>query len=200
PLRNVQPLVMCFDAVSVTVVFLVFSSQTRGLGEMQDLALHRVRPLFAPLPGVSAPPPFGGNARTIVVTVDPDRLRAYHMSPEEVVKAVTSGNIIMPAGNIRTGDLQPMVPINSVVSNIQDLRDLPIRVGSGPTVFLHDIGSVTGTSAILVGYALVTGRRDVYLSVTKRVDASTVAVVNAVKNSIPRFRSLIPNDINISYE
>jgi multidrug efflux pump subunit AcrB len=200
PAGTVPPFVMRFDAGSVPVGFLVFSSQTRGLGEIQDLALNRVRPLFATLPGVSAPPPFGGNARTIVVSVDPDRLRAYHMSPEEVVKAVSAGNIIMPAGNIRTGDLQPMVPINSVVSNIQELRDLPIRVGSGPTVFLHDIGSVSDTSDILVGYALVNGRRAIYLSVTKRADASTVAVVNEVKSSISRFRTFIPQDINISYE
>jgi multidrug efflux pump subunit AcrB len=200
PAGTVPPFVMRFDAGSVPVGFLVFSSQTRGLGQIQDLALNRVRPLFATLPGVSAPPPFGGNARTIVVTVDPDRLRAYHMSPEEVVRAVSAGNIIMPAGNIRTGDLQPMVPINSVVSNIQELRDLPIRVGSGPTVFLHDIGSIADSSDILVGYALVNGRRAVYLSVTKRADASTLDVVNEVKGSIPRFRSLIPNDINISYE
>ena len=200
PAGTVPPFVMRFDAGSVPVGFLVFSSQTRGLGEIQDLALNRVRPLFATLPGVSAPPPFGGNARTIVISVDPDRLRAYQMSPEEVINAVSSGNIIMPAGNIRTGDLQPMVPINSVVSNIQDLKDLPIRVGSGPTVFLHDIGNITDSSDILAGYALVNGRRAIYLSVTKRADASTLAVVNAVKSSIPRFRSLIPDDIKISYE
>lgn len=200
PPGTVPPFVMRFDAGSVPVGFLVFSSQTRGLGEIQDLALNRVRPLFATLPGVSAPPPFGGNQRTIVITVDPDRLRAYHMSPEEVVKAVSAGNIIMPAGNIRTGDLQPMVPINSVVTNIQDLSDLPIRVGSGPTVFLHDIGKISDSSDVLTGYALVNGRRAIYLSVTKRADASTVAVVNEVKSSIPHFRSLIPNDINISYE
>jgi multidrug efflux pump subunit AcrB len=200
PAGTVPPFVMRFDAGSVPVGFLVFSSQTRGLGEIQDLALNRVRPLFATLPGVSAPPPFGGNQRTIVITVDPDRLRAYHMSPEEVVKAVSSGNIIMPAGNIRAGDLQPMVPINSVVSNIQELSDLPIRVGSGPTVFLHDLGKISDASDILTGYALVNGRRAIYLSVTKRADASTVAVVNEVKNSIPRFRTLIPDDIKISYE
>jgi multidrug efflux pump subunit AcrB len=122
------------------------------------------------------------------------------MSPEEVVKAVSTGNIVMPAGNIRTGDLQPMVPINSVVSNIQDLSDLPIRVGSGPTVFLHDLGKISDSSDVLTGYALVNGRRAIYLSVTKRADASTVAVVNEVKSSIPRFRTLIPEDINISYE
>jgi multidrug efflux pump subunit AcrB len=200
PAGTVPPFVMRFDAGSVPVGFLVFSSQTRGLGEIQDLALNRVRPLFATLPGVSAPPPFGGNQRTIVINVDPDRLRAYHMSPEEVVKAISAGNIIMPAGNIRAGDLQPMVPINSVVSNIQDLSDLPIRAGSGPTVFLHDVGKISDSSDVLTGYALVNGRRAIYLSVTKRADASTVAVVNGVKSSIPRFRSLIPDDIKISYE
>ncbi len=200
PPGTVPPFVMRFDAGSVPVGFLVFSSQTRGLGEIQDLALNRVRPLFATLPGVSAPPPFGGNQRTIVITVDPDRLRAYHMSPEEVVKAVSAGNVIMPAGNIRTGDLQPMVPINSVVTNIQDLSDLPIRVGSGPTVFLHDLGKISDSSDVLTGYALVNGRRAIYLSVTKRSDASTVAVVNEVKTNIARFRALVPEDINISYE
>ena len=200
PAGTVPPFVMRFDAGSVPVGFLVFSSQTRGLGEIQDLALNRVRPLFATLPGVSAPPPFGGNQRTIVITVDPDRLRAYHMSPEEVVKAVSAGNIIMPAGNIRSGNLQPIVPINSVVTNIQDLSDLPIRAGAGPTVFLHDLGKISDSSDVLAGYALVNGRRAIYLSVTKRSDASTLAVVNEVKSSIPRFRSLVPEDINISYE
>ncbi len=200
PAGTVPPFVMRFDAGSVPVGFLVFSSETRGLGEIQDLALNRVRPLFATLPGVSAPPPFGGNQRTIVISVDPDRLRAYHMSPEEVVKAVSAGNIIMPAGNIRAGDLQPMVPINSVVVNIQDLSDLPIRMGSGPTVFLHDLGKISDSSDVLTGYVLVNGRRAVYLSVTKRADASTLAIVNEVKSSIPRFRSLIPDDIKISYE
>src|SRR6266478_4863987 len=146
PPGTVPPFIMRFDAGSVPVGNLVFSSETRSVGEMQDLALNRVRPLFATLPGVSAPPPFGGAARTIVVSVDPDRLRAYRMSPEEVIKAVSSGNIIMPAGNIRIGDSQPMVPINSVVANIQDLKHLPIRVGSGPAVFLHDIGNIADSS------------------------------------------------------
>src|SRR5258708_1686666 len=200
PAGTVPLFVMRLDVGSVPVGFLLFSSQTRGLGEIQALALNRVRPQFATLPGVSAPPPFGGNARTVVISVDPDRLRAFDMSREEVIKAVSSGNVIMPAGNIRTGDLQPMVPINSVVSNIQDLKDLPIRVGSGPAVFLHDIGNIADSTDILAGYALGNGGRGIYLSVTKRADASTLAVVSAVKNSIPRFRSLIPDDIRISYE
>ncbi len=200
PYGTVPPFVMRFDAGSVPVGYLVFSSATRSVGEIQDLALNRVRPLFATLPGVSAPPPFGGNQRTIVVRADPERLRAYRMPPEEVIKALSAGNIILPAGNVRTGDLLRMTPINSVVSNIKDLLDLPIRIGAGPTVFLHDIGTVEDSSDILTGYALVNGRRAVYIPVTKRADASTLAVVSEVKKNLPRFQSVVPEDIHISYE
>src|SRR5919108_1139573 len=86
PPGTVPPFIMRFDAGSVPVGYLVFSS-TRSIGEIQDEALFQVRPMFATLPGVSAPPPFGGNQRTIVIRVDPDRLKAYHLSPDEVVAA-----------------------------------------------------------------------------------------------------------------
>src|SRR5438067_2698208 len=100
-----SPFVIRFDAGTVPVGYVVFSSASRTLGEIQDLALHRVRPVFATLPGLTSPPPFGGNQRTIVVTVNPDRLRAYGMWPDDVVQAFTMGNLLMPAGNVRTGDL-----------------------------------------------------------------------------------------------
>src|SRR5690348_5515491 len=200
PAGTVPPFVMRFDAGSVPVGFLVFSSQTRGLGEIQDLALNRVRPLFATLPSVSAPPPFGGNQRTIVISVDPDRLRAYHMAPEEVIQALNAGNTIVPAGNVRTGDLLRLAPINSVVSNIKDLQNLPIRTGAGPTVFLRDIGTIEDSSDIVTGYAEVNGRRTVYIPVTKRADASTLSVVNEVKDNLAQFQSVVPPDIKIDYE
>src|SRR5438270_7862966 len=105
PPGTVSPFVIRYDAGTLPVGYLVFSSPTRTLGEIQDLALNRVRPVFATLPGVSAPPPFGGNQRTIVITVNPDRLRAYGLAPDEIVKAVNSGNILQPAGNARIGSL-----------------------------------------------------------------------------------------------
>ncbi len=200
PPGTVSPFILRFDAGSVPVGYLVFSSPTRSVGEIQDLALNRVRPLFATLPGVSAPPPFGGNARTIVVSVDPDRLRAYRMSPEEVIQALNTGNAIIPAGNVRTGELLRITPIDSVVSNINDLQNLPIRTGAGPTVFLRDIGTVEDSSDIVAGYAEVNGRRTVYIPVTKRADASTLAVVNEVRASLGRFQSVVPTDIKIDYE
>src|SRR5213593_2082214 len=200
PPGTVPPFITRFDAGSVAVGLLVFSSAARTQGEMQDFALNRVRPLFATLPGVSAPPPFGGNQRTIVVSVDPDRLRAYRMAPDEVVQALNTGNTIVPAGNVRTGDLLRLAPINSVVSNIKDLQNLPIRTGAGPTVFLRDVGTIEDSSDIITGYAEVNGRRTVYIPVTKRADASTLSVVNEVKANLAQFQSAVPQDIRIDYE
>src|SRR5690242_10009291 len=125
PPGTVPPFVMRFDAGSVPVGNLVFSSSSRTVGEMQALALNRVRPLFATLPGVSAPPPFGGSARSIVVNLKPERLRAYNMSPDEVVTAITAANLISPSGNLPINGKYPMVPLNSVARNIKDLEGVP---------------------------------------------------------------------------
>src|SRR5881227_2018878 len=142
PPGTVPPFVTRFDAGSVPVGNLVFSSDTRTVGEIQDAALNRVRPLFATLPGVSAPPPFGGSARTIVIHADPDRLRAYNMSPDEVVGAISAANTISPSGNVRIGDEMPIVPTNATVADIKELENVPIRTGSAQTVFVRDIGTV----------------------------------------------------------
>jgi len=195
PPGTVSPFVVRFDAGSVPVGQLVFSSDTRSVGEIQDLALFRVRPMFATLPGVSAPPPFGGNQRTVIIRADPERLREYGMSPEEVVQALAAGNTITPAGNLRTGDFNRLTPINSVVQDIQELNDVPIRTGAGANVYVRDIGTVENSSDILTDYALVNGRRTVYIPVTKRSDASTLEVVNRVKTELPNFQALVPEDI-----
>ena len=100
PPGTVGPFVMRFDAGTVPVGYLVFRSDTRSLGEIQDLALNRVRPQFATLPGLTSPPPFGGSQRTVVIRVDPDRLRAYGMGADEVIRAVATGNVIMPSGSV----------------------------------------------------------------------------------------------------
>src|SRR2546425_2975099 len=200
PPGTVSPFVVRFDVGSVPVGQLVFSSDTRSNAEIQDLALFKVRPVFSTLPGVAAPPPFGGNTRTVVIHADPDKLRSYNMSPEEVTKAIASGNTVLPSGNVRTGDLNRIAAVNSIVPQISELADLPIRTGSGPTVFVRDIGTLENGSDILTGYGLVNGRRTVYIPVTKRADASTLDVVNRVKSELPRMQSLVPDDIKISFE
>lgn len=200
PPGTVPPFIMRFDAGSVPVGYLVFSSETRGVDEIADLALFRVRPMFSRLEGVSAPPPFGGSARSLVVRVDPGKLRAYGMSPDDIVRAIAQTNTISPSGSVRIEDKNYLAPVNSTVEQATDLNDVPIRSGAGPTVYLRDVGYAEDAADILTSYALVDGNRAVYIAATKRADASTLEVVGRVKEALPVFRAAIPEDIDVSFE
>src|SRR6266571_1045828 len=198
PPGAVPPFITRFDAGSVPVAQLVFSSSTRSPSEMQDIALNRVRPIFATLPGVSAPPPFGGNQRTIVVRVDPERLRQYRLSPEEVVTSIGNASTVLPSGNVRTGDLIRISHTNAALgANINEMLDQPVRLGSGPTVYLRDIGTIADSNDVVTGYAQVDGKRTVYIPVTKRADASTLDVIRSVRRALPAMQSVAPEDVKI---
>src|SRR5258706_338511 len=194
PPGTIPPFIMRFDAGSVPVGNLVFASEDPNvkLKDLQDAALFKVRPLFATLPGVSAPPPFGSSQRTILVRLDPGKLRSYDMSPDEVVRALAAGNTVSPSGNIRIGDLWPMVPVNSVVGDFKGLNNIPIRSQGTRTIFIRDVGSVEDVADIQTCYGLVDGLRTVYIPVTKRADASTLAVVPAAKANLPPLPSVVP--------
>jgi len=191
-----------FDAGSVPVGNLVFSTENpaRTVGQMQDAALNMVRPLFATLPGVSAPPPFGGSARTILINVKPDRLRAYGLSPDDVVKAMTEANTMSPSGNLALPNSFPIVPTNAVVKNIQDLAAVPLKVTNKGAVYVRDIGEVSDGSDLTTSIAIVNGKRTVYMPVTKRSDASTLSVVELVKANLGKFKAACPEDINVTFE
>ncbi|MGA9923454.1 MAG: efflux RND transporter permease subunit, partial [Isosphaeraceae bacterium] len=200
PPGTVSPFVTRFDAGSVPVGYLVLSSETKSIGEIQDQALFKVRPMFASLQGVSAPPPFGGNQRTVVVRADPERLRSYSISPDELITALTNGNTISPSGNVRIGKMMPIVPINSLVRDVKELETIPIRVGADPLVRIRDVATVQDATDIPAGYAIVNGRRAVYILVTKRADASTLSVVRNVKEALPKMQAVLPDDIKVSFE
>ena len=200
PPGTVPPFITRFDAGSVPVGQLVFRSDSRSLGEISDLALFRVRPMFATLPGVSAPPPFGGNQKTVVITVDPQKLQDYRLSPDQLVQSLVKFNSITPAGNVSIGDTTYLTPQNSVIEDAQDLRNVPLQLGSGPAVYLRDVATVSLGADITTGYALINGKRSVYIPVTKRADASTWDVVQRVKAALPDMQAAIPADIKVSYE
>lgn len=200
PPGTLPPFVMRYDAGSVPVGQLVFSSEGRSLNEIQDLALFKVRPMFAALPGVSAPPPFGGNQRTVVIKADPERLRSYNITADEVVAAVAKNNTILPAGNIRAGDKAIITASNSVVDNFKELENVTVKNIDGTPVFVRDVATVDNGADVTTGYALINGKRSVYIPVTKRADASTWAVVQSIKKALPDMQAAIPEDIKVSYE
>jgi multidrug efflux pump subunit AcrB len=200
PPGTLPAFILRYDAGAIPVGQLVFSSDKRSIKEVQDLALYRVRPLLATLPGASSIPPWGGKVRTIVVYVDPDRLRAYSISPGEVANALARANLTLPTGNIGVGNFNPMVSTNAIVRDPHELGDVPLRLGPNPVVFVHDVARVVDGADIVYNVATVNGRPTVYMSVIKRADASTLDVVNEVKAALPRMRAMVPADVHISFE
>ncbi len=199
PPGAVPPFIVRYDAGSVPVGQLVFSSSIgRPPAEMQNIALNQVRPLFATLPGVSAPPPFGGNQRTVVVRLDPDKLRQYRISPEDAIAAVSKSTTVLPSGSLRTGDVNRIVNSNASVSqDISEMMDAPVRGGPGSSVYLRDLGVAEIGTDIVSGYAHVNGKRTVYIEVTKRADASTLDVISRVRAAIPAMQAVCPEDVKI---
>jgi multidrug efflux pump subunit AcrB len=200
PPGTVPPIVVRFDASSLPVGQLVFSSPTATLGQMQDLASTRVRPLFSQIPGASAPSPFGGNERTVVVRVDPERMKSYQLTPDEIVAAIVRNNQVSPAGAVSMGDYTVLTPSNSTIARIPDFLNIPLRQGVGPTVFIRDVARVEDATDTPVGYALINGKRSVYIPVTKSADASTMSVVQALRAKLPEMQALLPDNIHLSYE
>ncbi|HEV3164175.1 MAG TPA: efflux RND transporter permease subunit [Isosphaeraceae bacterium] len=198
PVGALPPHIIRLDAGSLPVGYLVFASKGRSVGELQDLALFRVRPMFSGLAGIASPPPFGGNIRSIVINVDPNRLRSYNLSPQDVVDALDSGNFVAPSGNVTIKDQLAIVPTNAMVLDPQELRNVPLKLGHN--VYIRDVGTVTDATDVPTGYALVNGRKSVYLPVVKRADASTLSVVAAVRQNLPRFQAAMPDDVKVTYE
>jgi multidrug efflux pump subunit AcrB len=200
PPGALPPQVVRFDASSLPVGELVFSSKTKSLKDIFDLAITRVRPLFATVPGLSAPPPFGSNARSVLINVDPEKLRMYNLSADQVVDAITKNNAITPSGNLRVGKIMYVTSINSLESRVEHFQDIPISSNGTTSVYIKDVAKVADGADITVDYALVNGKRSVYIPVVKTADASTLEVVQTLRKRIPEMKSLLPEDIDISYE
>src|SRR4051794_14213240 len=179
PQGTVPPFISRFDTGSASVGYLVLSSETKSIKEVQDIATLKVRPNFASIPGISGPPAFGGNQRAIVVHVDPDRLRSYGLTTDDVTQAIISGNVVSPSGNARIGDRMYIVPTNGIVGTdpVKELGSIPVKLGPNPR-FLREVANIEDIADITAGYALVNGRRSVFMMITKRADASTLDVVN----------------------
>ncbi len=200
PPGSLPPQVVRFDASSLPVGELVFSSETKSLKEIFDLAQTRVRPLFATVPGLSAAPAFGSNARSVIINVDPNKLSNYNLSADEVVEAIAKNNAITPSGNLRVDSTMYITSINSLEDKVAQFENIPIKSNGQSTVMVSDVARVEDGADVTVDYALVNGKRSVYIPVVKTADASTWDVVQTLRSKLPEMKSLLPDDVNISYE
>ncbi|WP_306565937.1 efflux RND transporter permease subunit [Flavobacterium lindanitolerans] len=200
PPGSQPPFIIRFDASSLPVGQLVLSSKTRSNNELQDLANVYVRASFTSIPGLLSPPPFGGSPRTIEINVDPDLLRSHNLTPDQIVDAIRINNQTAPSGNVRIGDQNYITPTNNTIKEIKDFEKIPLFKGGIQNLYLGDVATVKDGADITAGYALVNGKRSVYVSIAKAGDASTWDVVQKLKADLPKIQSTLPEDVKLSYE
>ena len=199
PKGTLPPMIMRMDAGSVPVGYLVLESKETSLGAMGDLAQNVIRPLVQKyVPGTVAISPFGPNMRSIVINVDPQKLLDYNLTPQQVIDALATGNTVIPAGNIYIKDSMPVVANNATVVDIQRLGDIPLKVGLN--VYLRDVATIQDDTDITYGYALVNGKKSVYLPIIKKDTGSTLTVVADVRKSMQLFRDAVPKDVSVNFE
>lgn len=199
PSGAVPPMVVRFDGSSLPVGQLVFDSDQHSVTELQTMAVTKVRPMFVNIPGITAPAPFGGNMRSLVVNIDPQKMKAHGLSPEEVTLAVTKNSMPSPAGNVRIGDKNLMAPINSISNGVDEFLQTPIKSLNGRTILIGDVATVMDAADQTVGYAIINGKRSVYLPIIKKPDASTLDAVDNLKKALPMLESLLPEGVKITY-
>jgi multidrug efflux pump subunit AcrB len=197
PPGTVNPFIVRFGAGSIPAAQLVFSSSTKNEAEIQDLAMNKVRPLLATLPGVSAPPPSGGKVKIVVVSADPVKMRALGVSADDLAATLRSANLTLPSGNLRVGDLNALVRTDALVDKPEALADVPIRMGPGGAVRVRDVAQVGLGADVVTNVALLDGRRTVFMPVTKRADASTLDVMRTVRAAMPKMRAAVPEDVTV---
>ena len=192
------PIVVQFNASSVPVLQLSLNSDTLNEQQLYDFGIYKVRQQLAPVPGVTLPTPAGGKYRQIMVDIDPEKLLSRGLTPLDIVNAVNTQNLTLPAGTAKIGGTQYTVRTNATPATINDLNMLPVKFVNGATIFLKDVAQVRDGYLVQQNIVREDGHRSVMLSVIKNGNASTLAVVNGVKQALGAVRAAAPAGMKIS--
>ena len=198
PVGIQPPIVVQYNASSVPVLQLSLASDNLNEQQLYDYGLYRLRQQLAPVPGVTFPTPDGGKYRQIMVDIDPIKLQAMGLTPTDIVNAVNAGNLTLASGQAKVGDTQYTVLTNAMPRTIDDLNNIPVKFANGGTIFLKDVGQVHDGSAVQQNIVRENGRRSVLLSVIKNGNASTLAVVNGVRDVLRVARAAAPAGLTIN--
>ncbi|HTB58976.1 MAG TPA: efflux RND transporter permease subunit [Polyangia bacterium] len=194
------PSVIQFNASNVPVSQLTISSETLPEQQIFDYGLNFIRVKLFTIPGLSTPAPFGGKQRQINVDIDPRQLAAKGLSPYDVVNALNSENVILPAGTARIGSREYNVLMNSSPNEVAEFANIPVKIVGGAPVLLGDVARVSDAFADQTNIVRVNGRRATYLAILKHADASTLAVVDAVRDVLPQIKAAAPNGLDLKID
>ncbi|MBV9388816.1 MAG: efflux RND transporter permease subunit, partial [Chroococcidiopsidaceae cyanobacterium CP_BM_ER_R8_30] len=193
------PFIIQYSASNVPVIQMSVSSQTLPEQSLNDFALNFVRIQLANVQGAQVPLPYGGKVRQIMVDIDSQALYAKGLSATDVVNAVTAQNVLLPAGDAKIGARDYFVRSNNSPEVISALNDLPIKQVNGATVYIRDVAQVRNGFAVQSNIVRENGRRSSLLTILKSGSASTLAVVQRVKDILPQIKATLPPELNLGF-
>jgi multidrug efflux pump subunit AcrB len=191
------PVIVQYSASAVPVLQLSLSSDRMNEQQLYDYGIYRLRQALAPIQGITLPTPYGGKYRQIMVDLDPDALRANGLTPNDVVNAVNVQSLTLPSGDVKIGDKQYIVSVNTSAPTIAALNHIPIRQIGATTVHLEDVAHVRDGWAVQQNIVHANGRRSVLLTIIKNGNASTLDVVNSVKAAMPEIEKAAPPGMEV---
>ncbi|HEY2487083.1 MAG TPA: efflux RND transporter permease subunit [Candidatus Binataceae bacterium] len=186
------PSVIDYNATNVPIAFLVFSSDTLSQRQLYDFGFNFAGLFLFTIPGLSSPAPFGGTSRSVMVNIDPSRMYARGVSPQDVVTALLNQNVIIPGGTAKIGNVEYNVVLNGSPSTVDDLNRLPIRELNGAPVYIGDVAKVSDSHAVQNDIVRVNGKLSTYRLILKHPSASTLTVVDAVRQALAPMMAIAP--------
>jgi multidrug efflux pump subunit AcrB len=202
-LRNLPPgaqppVLLNYNASTVPILQLALDSPSIPDGQLFDLATNVVRPMVQTIGGAASPFPYGGKQRVVQVDLDPNALRARSLAGNDVVAAIGSQNLFVPAGSEKISDIEYHISLNASPRDISELNDLPLRTDNGIVTYVRDVAHVHDGSSPQTNVVRVDGRHSVLMTILKTGSASTLDVVRQVREMLPRALRQLPDGVNIT--
>ncbi len=199
PPGTIPPMIMPFDpTATVPLALIAVSSEKLTEKELYDIAYYDMRNRLQGISGVVAPAVYGGKLRRILTRVSPEKLADYNLSSLDVVKSLNNFNTLIPAGNMKIGDLDYQIISNSIVHDVKEMDNFPIRSGiEGKEVLVSDVGFTEDSAQIQSNIVRINGKRQVYIPIYRQPGANTIAVIDGIRGSIDDILSRLPKGVNI---
>src|SRR3954467_9052018 len=197
PPGTTPPFIVRYNAGSVPILQMSLSSDRHSEAELYDYGIYRMRQQLAVVQGTTFPLPYGGSSRQVSVDLDPEKLRAYGIAPQDVNAAINAQNLILPTGTAKIGTQEYVVSLNSSPDAAEMLNDVPLKVVNGKTIFIRDVATVHDGFAVQTQVVRENGRRGVMLTVLKNGNSSTLDIANQIKAMLPDIRRAMPEGMKL---
>ncbi|WP_204280819.1 efflux RND transporter permease subunit [Pseudomonas frederiksbergensis] len=191
------PVILNYNAATVPILQLALSGEGLSEQSLFDLGMNTVRTPLVTVPGAVIPLPYGGKQRQVQIDINPAALQARGLSAQDVAAALAAHNILTPIGSQKIGDREYTLQLNSAPSAIDELGLIPVRVVDGSTIYLRDVADVHDGNAPQTNIVHVDGNRSVLMTVLKNGSASTLAIVDGIRDRIETLKDSWPEALKV---